>query len=69
MGFPVSERKQYIVTERAGAWVAGRRRPADGRLWLTEREAAYELALGTIRPYEEPTPPVAKKQRKRKAKG
>ena len=66
MGFPVSERKQYIVTERAGAWVAGRRRPADGRLWLTEREAAYELALGTIRPYVEKAPTKAKRRRKRK---
>lgn len=62
----VSGRKLYEVTEKAGAWVAGQRRPADGRLWLTESQAAYELALGTIRPYVEKAPTKAKRRRKRK---
>lgn len=61
--------KTYIVTERAGEWVAGRRRPASGRLVLTDRQAAYELILGTIKPLPEPGPEPkrARKRRKKKA--
>lgn len=40
--------KEYRTTSRAGAWVAGRRTPSDGRLWLTDAEAAFELAQKTI---------------------
>lgn len=68
MGQAMSEKKLYIVTERAGEWVAGQRRPADGRLMLTAGQAAYELALGTI----EPLPPVEvekPRRRGRKARG
>lgn len=68
----MAERKQYEVTDRAGKWVAGQRRPADGRLLLTDSQAAYELALGTIRPVIEKAktaPAAAKRRRKRKAKG
>lgn len=41
-------KKQYETTARAGAWVAGRRKPAGGRLMLTDAEAAFELAQGAI---------------------
>lgn len=69
----MAEKKLYEVTEKAGPWVAGQRRPADGRLWLTPHQAAYELTLGTIRLVLSPDPalaPVArgKLRRKRKAK-
>lgn len=43
-------KKSYIVTARAGEWIAGQRRPESGRIELTDRQAAYELALGTIIP-------------------
>lgn len=43
-------KKEYRTTKRAGAWVAGRRAPSDGRLWLTDDEAAFELAQKTILP-------------------
>lgn len=65
----MAERKLYEVTEKAGAWIAGQRRPADGRLMLTDNQAAYELTLGTIRPVvEKKKPAPAKRRRKRKAK-
>ncbi|WP_276200575.1 hypothetical protein [Chelatococcus sp. XZ-Ab1] len=63
----MKERKLYEVTDRAGPWVAGQRRPVDGRLWLTDSQAAYELRLGTIRPYVPPAPP--RRGRKPNAKG
>jgi hypothetical protein len=56
------ERKPYLLTERAGEWVAGYRRPADGVLLLTDGQAAHELRLGTIRPKPAepaPVPPPA----------
>lgn len=64
------KRKAYEVTERAGRYVAGQRRPANGLLMLTDSQAAYELALGTIRPVEPKakSAPAAKRRRKRKAK-
>jgi hypothetical protein len=42
--------KQYIVTEKAGRFVAGRNNVGVGTvLELTPREAEYELTLGTLR--------------------
>lgn len=43
-------KKTYLVTERAGRYVAGQRKPESGRIDLTDGQAAYELALGTIVP-------------------
>lgn len=63
------ELKEYEVTERAGEWVAGKRRPESGRLLLTDRQAEHELRLGNIRPYEPPPPAPAPRRRARKAKG
>lgn len=59
----MSNKKTYLVTERAGAWVAGQRRPASGRIRLTDNQAAYELRLGTIKPL--PEVPAPKRTRKR----
>lgn len=56
------ENKQtYRVTRRAGEWVAGQPRPADGVITLTPRQAAYEIILGTI----EPVQPVRLRRRSR----
>ena len=41
-------KKEYAVTPRAGDWVAGVRVPENGRLSLTDRQAAHELRLGNI---------------------
>ena len=42
--------KDFEVTGKAGAWVAGRRSPGAGKtLRLTEAEAAYALASGELR--------------------
>lgn len=41
-------KKTYLVTERAGDWIAGQRKPKDGKITLSDSQAAYELALGTI---------------------
>ena len=43
-------KKTYLVTERAGRWIAGQRvaNLKDGRIELSVSQAAYELALGTI---------------------
>lgn len=41
-------KKTYLVTERAGDWIAGQRKPKDGKIALSDSQAAYELALGTI---------------------
>lgn len=38
----------YIVTAKAGEWVAGRIVPESRRIDLTDEEAAHELRLGTI---------------------
>lgn len=41
---------QYIITEKAGLYVAGRRNAGVGTvLELTEQQAQYELTLGTLR--------------------
>lgn len=65
----MSNKKTYLVTERAGAWVAGQRRPADGRLRLTDRQAAYELALGTIKPFVPDARKASRQRRPRAQKG
>lgn len=41
-------KKIYLVTERAGDWIAGQRKPKDGKITLSDAQAEYELALGTI---------------------
>lgn len=57
----MTSKKTYVVTERAGEWVAGQRRPASGRLTLTDAQAAHELRLGTIRPLQAGTAPRRKR--------
>lgn len=64
----MADRKTYLVTDRAGEWVAGQRRPASGRIVLTDAQAEYELILGTIKPLPEPAPAPQKKVRGRKAR-
>lgn len=61
----MKDRKEYEVTDRAGPWVAGRRKPADGRLFLTDSQAAHELRLGTIQLLK-PSAPARKRSRRRK---
>ena len=40
---------KYIITEKAGRFVAGHRNPGVGTvLELTDSQAAYELTLGTL---------------------
>lgn len=42
---------EYRITEKAGRFVAGQTNNGAGTsLFLTEKQAAYELALGTIVP-------------------
>lgn len=54
--------KKYLITEKAGRMVAGRSNNGAGSvLYLTEKEAEYELSLGTLieAPAEEdPAPPM-----------
>ena len=45
--------KQYIVTEKAPEWVAGRRVKPGDILTLTDQQAEYEVMRGLI----EPAPP------------
>lgn len=40
---------RFIITDRAGPWIAGQRNPGAGTvLELTQQQAAHELRLGTI---------------------
>lgn len=60
----------YLVTERAGAFVAGMRSPGAGkRLALTEEQAAYALQAGELKlpPAAEPKPSTASKPSKARA--
>ena len=42
---------RYIVTKSAGPYVAGLRNPGVGKILdLTDRQAAHELRLGSIKP-------------------
>jgi len=42
-------KKTFNVTEKAGAWVAGRRSPGSGKpITLTEEQARYPLIAGEI---------------------
>jgi hypothetical protein len=50
------ETKVYEVTDKAGLFVAGQRKPASGLIRLTDRQAGYELKLGTIRPTDAEAP-------------
>ncbi|KAB2669038.1 hypothetical protein [Brucella sp. JSBI001] len=61
-------KKTYLVTERAGDWIAGQRKPKDGKIALSDSQAAYELALGTIAlPPSAERPEQERKQPRRKA--
>ena len=43
------QRQRFIITDRAGPWIAGQRNPGAGTvLELTPQQAAHELRLGTI---------------------
>ena len=43
------QRQRFIITDRAGPWIAGQRNPGAGTvLELTQQQAAHELRLGTI---------------------
>jgi hypothetical protein len=56
-------RKDYVVTEKAGPFVAGTRNPGKGgTLRLTEDQARYALIAGEIEPATktESTKPAAK---------
>ncbi|UVV66761.1 hypothetical protein [Brucella anthropi] len=61
-------KKTYLVTERAGDWIAGQRKPKDGKITLSDSQAAYELALGTIELAPPDTGPEPKKQRRKAGK-
>lgn len=50
---------EYRITEKAGRFVAGRNNNGAGTsLFLSEKEAEYELTLGTIVPATEAEPEV-----------
>lgn len=56
----MSERLTYLITDLAGAWIAGYRRPATPTIQLTPEEAEYDLRVGTITLTSPlPVPPVA----------
>lgn len=61
-------KRTYLVTERAGEWVAGQRRPENGKLELSDDQAAYELALGSIELAPPDTGPETKKLRRKAGK-
>lgn len=61
-------KKTYLVTSRAGDWIAGQRKPKDGKITLSDSQAAYELALGTIELAPPDTGPEPKKQRRKAGK-
>lgn len=52
--------REYRITTKAGRWVAGQTNNGAGTsIWLTERQATYELAQGTIVPAEPDPEPEA----------
>jgi hypothetical protein len=53
------ETKSYKCTDKAGDWVAGKRKPEDGMLQLTEEQARYELLNGTIEAHVPVEPAVS----------
>jgi len=45
-------KKQFEITEKAGAFVAGQRNPgANSKIWLTDEQAFYPLIAGEIAPH------------------
>ncbi|WP_336801983.1 hypothetical protein [Kaistia sp. MMO-174] len=50
------EKTDYIVTDKAGSHVAGKRVTAGDPISLTEAQARYELLLESIRPADEKAP-------------
>lgn len=62
-------KKTYLVTERAGPWVAGQRKPESGRIELSDTQADYELALGTITLLPDGDKPKLEKATKRRKAG
>jgi len=50
---------RYAITEKAGRFVAGQSNTGVGSiLTLSERQAAHELRLGSLRPLDIPAPEV-----------
>ena len=48
-GQSASAKKAYVVTEKAGDWVAGKRVNHGDTLHLTDAQAEYELLRGLIK--------------------
>ena len=46
----MADTKTYRITDKAGQYVAGVRRPASGLIELTDAQAKHELRLGSIQP-------------------
>lgn len=58
--------KKYNVTEKAGEFVAGRRKPENGEpLELSDEAAKYPLMLGEIELIAAPAKPVAETKPKK----
>ena len=50
----LAEKKPYTIKDPGQRFVAGRRRPTDGKpMMLTADEARLELQLGNIEPFKE----------------
>jgi hypothetical protein len=45
-------KKWYKLTDSAGPYVAGRRAPVSGKIFLTPREASYDIILGNLVEYD-----------------
>lgn len=58
-------KKTYLVTERAGPWVAGQRVPETRLIELSDSQAEYELALGTITRMSDDEQPTQKTMRRK----
>ena len=51
------QRNRFVITEKAGSWIAGQRSPGAGTiLELTDHQAAHELRLGTLVRDQQPGP-------------
>ena len=57
---------RYIVTKMAGPYVVGLRNPGAGKILdLTERQAAHELRLGSLKPASSKDEEPKEKRRER----
>ena len=50
--------KTYVVTDKAGPWVAGRRVEHGDQLTIPKEDAEYEVARGLLRPIGEEVEPI-----------